>query len=184
MKILASIVIILSLAILAFVAVSLARARPNVSLHEGLSGAKTLIDTTAADALTGYEVVPMETNPDLRLARQLRNNHSLADHSNPDLFPNYEDCDSWRNVINDGWSASYGLIVTLPDEEDADAALVAVRRHWEKQGYEVQPNFHNRQSNETFDLWADADYATFRVYINRVQGKAYLTGVISCLPPA
>ncbi len=104
-----------------------------------------LTDDTIAVAAQGLDVTPNPGNGSVEGVRKLRNNYSLDDKSmyvegnyDPVNFgPIYNDCDSWRNLLFDGWSTGYSVKIKLRDTSDGDALLRRAMTLWESRGYQV-----------------------------------------------
>jgi hypothetical protein len=159
-------------------ATGLASHADDLTLSEGLQQTMTVVDTTAAAVASDRPLRPEPDNADPSQASQLRNNHSFSDHSNSHLFPGYNDCDSWENIINDGWSASYGVTMPVRSEQDGRRLIQEVERLWKNQGYEVNVQTSGDSSTR---LWFDTDYA--RVQFNVDWNEATIRGTTICLSP-
>ncbi len=114
------------------------------TLAEALQQIIDLTDDTIAVAAQGMEVTPDPGNGSVEGVRKLRNNYTLDDKSplveanwNPDARVIYNDCDSWRNLLFDGWSTSYSVKIKLRNATDGDALLRRARTLWESRGYQV-----------------------------------------------
>ncbi len=161
-------------------ATGLASRADGLTLSEGLQQTMTVVDTTAAAAASDRPVHPEADNADLSQASQLRNNHSFSDHSNSHLFSGYNDCDSWENIVNDGWSASYGVTMPVRSEEDGQGLMQEVERLWKNQGYEVNVQISGDSSTR---LWFDTAYARFQFDVDWNKSGASVRGTTVCLPP-
>ena len=121
----------------------------DAALSEGLTETIALVHDTAAVAAASSDT-HLEFDADHRLQEsknadpdeidELHNNHSFADHSNSARNPGYNDCDAWRNVFDDGWSAYYAATASSARLSGAERMQIldAVRNYWESQGYDVQ----------------------------------------------
>ncbi len=138
----------------------------------------TVVDTTASAVASDRHIRPEPDNADLSQASQLRNNHVFSDHSNSHLFPGYNDCDSWENIINDGWSASYGVTMPVRSEQDGRRLIQEVERLWKNQGYEVNVQISGDSSTR---LWFDTAYAHFQFNVG--WNEATVRGTTVCLSP-
>lgn len=159
------------------------RGRP--SLSEGLRQVADLVDATVTEVAAGRRVDPLPDNARLEQARQLRNNHSVRDHSDSLHAPGYNDCDAWWNVLIDGWSGHYGLELVVRDEQDGARLLQEVERYWERLGYDVQTYEYGGASSTLWGarVWTESDAARFQFTVDWKRGVAILEGTTSCLPP-
>jgi hypothetical protein len=150
----------------------------DVSLADGLGDTMELVDETAAQVAADRDVAPETDLPNADLARAawLHNNHSFSDHS----VPGYNDCDSWRNILHDGWNAYYGVEFALHGQADAAALLDQTRAMWEQRGYAVT----TQVVGDTFTRLAiDTGFATVQLNVDTQRGVASLRGATKCLAP-
>ena len=156
-----------------------------LSLSEGLQETITVVDTTATAVASDRPIRPETGNADLSQASQLRNKHMFSDHSNSHLFPGYNDCDSWQNIVNDGWNASYGVTMPIRSEQDGQRLIQEVERFWKNQGYEVNVQTSGDSSTRLWktQLWFDTAYASFRYEVDWNNNEASVRGTTICLPP-
>lgn len=154
----------------------------DVLLADGLRQTIAFVDETVIEVGEGYRVTPGSSNADLAFADRLSNNHSPFNRHYPGL-QGYDDCDSWRNVLFDGWMAHYGLEIALGGEQDADRLLRDTRQLWESQGFAVTESDFPEDWNAT-RLSVDAGFASYSLYVEREQWRARIGGSTRCLPPA
>jgi hypothetical protein len=150
----------------------------DTTLADGLRGTMALVDETAAEVAADRAVAPDADlpNADIAHAGQLHNNHSFSDHS----VPGFNDCDSWSNVIHDGWNAYYGVQFGLHGQADAAALLDQTRDVWERRGYAVTTQTFNKTYTR---LSIDTGYATVQLNLDTQRGVASLRGTTKCLAP-
>jgi hypothetical protein len=149
-------------------------------LSEGLRRIAHLIDETFATAAPDRIVSPTRNSVDIKLARQLRDNHSFADHSDSIRFPHYNDCDSWENIVDDGWQAIYGARISLRGEQDAQQFLADTLRLWTLLGHEVELVTRPYFDEQVIGLSMDVGYATLRVHVTSM--SATIEALTECLP--
>lgn len=148
----------------------------DMPLDDGLERSTLFVDRTA-DAVAPdreHRSEPMNSDPD-RVA-MLSNNHSFNDHS----VDGYNDCDSWRNVIHDGWSASYGVEFSIAGDDDAARLIQNTRDFWVREGRDVQTQLTGDQLTR---LWFKTDYATFQFNVDTGRATATVRAVTYCLSP-
>ncbi len=150
----------------------------DLTLEEGLEQSIALVDETAATVAPAAQFSPLAFNADPAQARQLKNNYRLSDHSDPD-FPGYNDCDSWRNIIDDGWTATYAVKASFADPDEAERMLQAGRQYWEVGGNQVQ----SVDGRDFSRLWIDTDVAEVQLSVDTRQQTIVLWATTECLPP-
>ena len=154
----------------------------DVLLADGLRQTTTFVDETVADVASDNRVTPASFNADPAYADRLSNNHSPFNAHYLGL-QGYNDCDSWRNILFDGWNASYALDIALRGEQDAERLLRDTRQRWERRGFEVTEYYYPQRWNAT-RLSIDAGDAAYTLYVEREQWRASIGGMTRCLPPA
>ena len=153
-----------------------------VPLEDGVTRATDVIAATAA----GYPGVTFTVDPgsaDSTLASELRNNRSLSDHSDPQRFPGYNDCDAWRNLHNDGWSATVVMSAHISPGQ-TDALLASVNAHWQAQGYTAECATFGRGSLAPSRLTIDLGFTSVALDVDPQRSTARLIGTTDCLSPA
>lgn len=150
----------------------------DLTLAEGLRRTIDFVDSTTVAVASDFVISPAQNSANPLLAGELRNNHSLQDQSDPH-FPGYDDCDGWRNILYDGWSAVHRVEITMLREDEGQQLLRETRQLWEKQGHDTE--MWNTTRSTT--LYIDAGYAEISLYIEREQRSASITGLTRCLPP-
>lgn len=151
------------------------------TLHDGIATTAEVIAATAAS----YPEVTFTVEPgsaDPAGANDLRNHRSLSDHSDPQRFPGYNDCDAWRNLINDGWSATSAMSAHVSPQQ-ADALLTAVSAHWQAQSLAVERIAFGSGSLAPARLTTDLGVATLALDVDPQRGTARLAGTTDCLAP-
>lgn len=163
--------------------------RDRVSLAEGLQQLIDLTDATLAYAAPDREVAPWKENADIRLAAQLRNNHTFGDKSMDTEFGDegagmFNDCDSWKNILLDGWSASYGITLELRGDQDARVLLDKVMRFWHERGYTVTASKQTLGTNESeiTELFFNWEHGGYSLTLDKAKKQARIGGYVTCLP--
>ncbi len=184
-KILAVGAVILGVALTAGVAaVELARGG-GPTLADGLRRTIDLVNTTAAVVAPSGPVGPRPDNAQVDKAGQLRNNHSFSDHSDSIRYPGYNDCDSWKNIVADGWSAYFGVDIPVSGQQNAEQFVKQTQQYWESQGFDVKVQTFSDPSTGslTTRAWTSTEFARLQVFIDRRRGVASIVGTTHCLPP-
>lgn len=155
------------------------------TLTEGLRQTIDVVESTVAIAAPTRLPIPRPDNAQVTKAKQLRNNHSFSDHSNSTLYPGYNDCDSWKNVVADGWSASYGVEIPVSGEQDAQQLVKQTKQYWESRGLDVKTQtMGDPSTGSSFTrIWTSTGFARFQMNIDRGRGVVSLIGMTNCLPP-
>lgn len=96
-----------------------------------------------------------------------------------DARSGYDDCDSWRNIIFDGWRAHDDLDIQLRGEDDVERLLRDTKQHWERAGYTVT----ERLVPDGTVLSIDLGYADVQLYAEPRHWRARIGGSTNCLPP-
>lgn len=156
------------------------------TLSVGLRQTMQFVDSTAAAVAPGHTSYPeTDYNADINQIDELSNNHSFADHSNQARYPGFNDCDSWQNIIDNGWSAHYSVTVYLHDERDGKMMLDTVREEWAKQGLEIEEQT-TRTSGGTLthsQLVTDIGISDVQFSLDWPQRTARISGTTDCLRP-
>lgn len=154
-------------------------------LAEGLQRTVELVETTAAVIASHRPVSPRPDNARIGTAGRLSNNHSFSDRSNSILYPGYNDCDSWKNIVADGWSANYAVELPVSDDRDADHLTAQARQYWESRGFAVQVQTFSDPTTGSLltSVGTSTEFARLQVAIDRGRGVAAILGTTHCLPP-
>ena len=174
---------ILLLSVVLFATLSGTARRP--TLRQGLEQLIAVVDATAAAVAPGLEVAPGPiANADPSLADRLTNNHSLTDTSSSE-YPGYDDCDSWKRILVDGWSASYSVTIDLRIERDAQLLMDRARRLWSQRGYQLTSRSYERNPGEMVEslYFIDSMGSTVSFNVNPKGLVAEVSGQTKCLPP-
>ena len=150
----------------------------DVLLGEGLLETRAFVDATLGEVAADLSVSPSSDNADPAVASELHNNHSFSDQSHPLQYPGYDDCDSWKHIVLDGWTATYGVEITLRDVQDAEHILNDTRRFWESLGYDVE-----MVTSASAALGSALFTDGYALHVNALKRKASLVGWTDCLPP-
>ncbi len=151
------------------------------TLSVGLATTVEVVTMTAS-AYPSVHFVPESNSADLEWANVLQNNYSISDHSNPQKYPGYNDCDSWENVIHDGWSATYAVRAPITSGQ-ATHLLDAVSRDWQSRGYTIQ-RLTEDQGQQTYTrLFIELESSQIQLNVDPRRGEATIRGITDCLPP-
>ncbi len=157
-----------------------------ITLAEGLRRTIDLVDTTAAVAAPNGLVTPKPDNAQVDKAGQLRNNRGFSDRSDPIRHPGYNDCDSWKHIVADGWSAHYGVEIPVSGGQHAEQLVKQTRQYWASHGFDVQAQTLSDPltGSSTTRAWTSTEFARLQVFIDRGRGVASIVGTTHCLPPS
>ena len=175
---------ILSVTACLAVSIAVGNRRP-VSLQQGLQQLRATVDATVSIAAAGLDSGEgLSTSADPRLASQLSNNHSTTDESSAD-FPGYNDCDSWENILFDGWNAFYSATIALRSEADAPMLIAKTKSLWESRGLVVTASSFERMGEINVKTLSASDAMgnTYEMNVDASSLQADLTGSTPCLPP-
>ena len=159
---------------------------PTITLADGLGQVIEFVDTTASIVANDREITPrtQPANPDPATASRLKNNYSFADQSSW-KYPGYNDCDSWKNIIIDGWSANYAVVMEVQNERDGIRLLDKVKQYWESLGYQVDSYTY---ANEVGTPWSTSllvfdGTMRYQFDVDWMRNEAFVNGNTGCLRP-
>lgn len=171
---------------------AMAGSSKGMTLSEGLQQTIDLIDATATKVAPNGQVSAAADNPEIEVADELSNNYSLVDHSNRIRYPGYNDCDSWKNLVDDGWSAVYRTNIMLRDEYSIEQLLRQAKQFWDSEGYDARfvtdrtpgaaVTFVTNSASAT-GVFMDTGYANFRFVVEPAQHGVSISATTHCLPP-
>lgn len=153
-----------------------------MTLSDGLAMTVELVNGTAAVGRPMH-FVPVPDNADPKWTHILKNNHSIFDNSNPQQYPGYNDCDSWENLVHDGWSATYAVRAPIASGQ-AIHLLDAVSRYWHSRGYTIQTLTHDQGQNTYSRLFIDLEFTQIQFNADPRRGEVMIRGITDCLPPS
>lgn len=145
-------------------------------------GLERTIAVVTSTALVDPDVrfVAARDNADLQQAYQLHNNYSLFDHSNSNQFSGYNDCDGWRNLVHDGWSAFFAISGSITKEQGR-ALLISVADYWRTIGYTVRTAEYESEPAVFSRVYTDLPFSRVQLDVDWRRGTATIAGTTYCL---
>lgn len=153
------------------------------TLREGLEQASAFINETMMAAERDTTITTWPQSADTSVADELDNNYSLTDRTDARRYPGYNDCDNWSNLVQDGWSASTGVVVTFETEQYLTQAVDQIQQHWSNQGHNVDRIIDERNGGDVSGLFLATSDVTYRLDINPRRLQLSIIGTTRCLPP-